>query len=48
MNYVLKLKKNASELNIHSKEINKLYKLLSEDWKYFNKNPLFLVEGLKK
>ena len=49
MDYILKLKKNALELEIEDmKAIDDLYELLLEDWKAFNKNPFFLVETLKE
>lgn len=39
MIYILELK----DSNITSKEIDDMYQLLENDWKEFNKNPLFMV-----
>lgn len=47
LDYILELKKDTENQNFNNVEIDELYKLLLKDWKAFNENPLFVLEGLK-
>ena len=48
MDYILKLKADEDKPIKDITEVDALYKALEADWKLFNKNPLWLVDDLKK
>lgn len=48
MDYILRLKKEIKDPKFDWSSFDALYKQLSEHWKEFNKDPLFMVEEYKK
>ena len=47
MNYILELKKDATDVISDFSDLDDLYKALNADWKKFNDTPLWLVDDLK-
>lgn len=47
IDYILKLKKSSATKDLDFTEIDILLNALLEDWKEFNKNPMFHLESLK-
>ena len=47
MDYILELKKDENSGVSDFAELDKLYEALENDWKAFNKSPLWLVDALK-
>ncbi|WP_046758894.1 patatin-like phospholipase family protein [Kordia jejudonensis] len=47
IDYILKLKKSSATQDLDFTEIDILLEALLEDWKEFNKNPMFHVDALK-